>query len=62
MAAVPGSGWPIGDSIVRSTGGRWKIGESALGGARVEICWRRVQQRPDRSAGSRASAAADAGP
>jgi signal transduction histidine kinase len=55
-----GLGLAIGDSIVRSTGGRWKIGESTLGGARVEICWRRVQQRPDRSAaGSRASA--DAG-
>ncbi len=53
-----GLGLAIGDSIVRSTGGRWKIGESPLGGARVEICWRRVQQRPDRSAtGSRASAA-----
>jgi signal transduction histidine kinase len=58
-----GLGLAIGDSIVRSTGGRWKIGESTLGGARVEICWRRVQQRPDRSAaGSGASAAADAGP
>ncbi len=51
-----GLGLAIGDSIVRSTGGRWKIGESPLGGARVEICWRRAQHRPDRS-GSRASAA-----
>ena len=50
-----GLGLAIGDSIVRSTGGRWKIGESPLGGARVEICWRRAQHRPDRS-GSRASA------
>jgi signal transduction histidine kinase len=42
-----GLGLAIGDSIVRSTGGRWKIGESPLGGARVEVCWRRAQQRPD---------------
>ena len=44
-----GLGLAIGDSIVRSTGGRWKIGESPLGGARIEVCWRRVQQRPDRA-------------
>lgn len=57
-----GLGLAIGDSIVRSTGGRWKIGESPLGGARVEVCWRRAQQRPDRSAGSsRASATVSGG-
>ena len=57
-----GLGLAIGDSIVRSTGGRWKIGESPLGGARVEACWRRAQQRPDRSAASsRASAAVSGG-
>ncbi len=57
-----GLGLAIGDSIVRSTGGRWKIGESPLGGARVEACWRRAQQRPDRSApGTRASATVSGG-
>ncbi len=45
-----GLGLAIGDSIVRSTGGRWKIGESALGGARVEVCWRRAPQPPGLSA------------
>ena len=61
-----GLGLAIGDSIVRSTGGRWKIGESPLGGARVEVCWRGAQQRPDRSAASarpaRPSAADPAAP
>ena len=57
-----GLGLAIGDSIVRSTGGRWKVGESPLGGARVEACWRRAQQRPDRSAASsRASATVSGG-
>jgi signal transduction histidine kinase len=57
-----GLGLAIGDSIVRSTGGRWKIGESPLGGARVETCWRHAQQRPDRPAtGSRASATVGGG-
>jgi signal transduction histidine kinase len=41
-----GLGLAIADSIVRSTGGRWHVGESpALGGARMEVSWRRHQPR-----------------
>ncbi len=36
-----GLGLAIGDSIVRSTGGHWRISESALGGALFEVSWRR---------------------
>jgi signal transduction histidine kinase len=35
-----GLGLAIADSIVRSTGGRWRLGASAnLGGARMEVSW-----------------------
>src|SRR5216683_1921473 len=57
-----GLGLAIGDSIVRSTGGRWKIGESPLGGARVEVCWRRAQQRPDHRSAAGTSTGAGQGP
>jgi signal transduction histidine kinase len=47
-----GLGLAIADSIVRSTGGHWRIGESGLGGARFEVSWRRSPSRghgvPDR--------------
>ncbi len=44
-----GLGLAIADSIVRSTGGRWHVGESALlGGARLEVSWRRHQPRQAR--------------
>jgi signal transduction histidine kinase len=36
-----GLGLAIADSVVRSTSGRWKISDSALGGARMEVSWRR---------------------
>jgi len=35
-----GLGLAIGDSIVRSTGGRWQVGESSLGGALMAVSWR----------------------
>jgi signal transduction histidine kinase len=35
-----GLGLAIGDSIVRSTGGRWHVGTSPLGGALLEVSWR----------------------
>ena len=38
-----GLGLAIGDSIVRSTGGRWRIGDSPLGGALMEVSWRHSQ-------------------
>jgi signal transduction histidine kinase len=40
-----GLGLAIADSIVRSTGGHWRVGESGLGGALFEISWRRAVSR-----------------
>jgi len=50
-----GLGLAIADSIVRSTGGHWRIGESPLGGALFEVSWRAVS---DRRAGAGAKAVA----
>ncbi|HUY22982.1 MAG TPA: HAMP domain-containing sensor histidine kinase [Acidimicrobiales bacterium] len=36
-----GLGLAIADSIVRSTGGRWRIGDASIGGARMEVVWHR---------------------
>ena len=36
-----GLGLAIGDSIVRSTAGRWHIGDSPLGGALIMVTWKR---------------------
>jgi two-component system sensor histidine kinase TctE len=38
-----GLGLAIGDSIVRSTGGRWQVGDSPLGGALMAVSWRHAQ-------------------
>ena len=38
-----GLGLAIGDSIVRSTGGRWHVGDSPLGGALMSVSWRHAQ-------------------
>ncbi len=38
--AGAGLGLAIGDSIVRSTGGRWHVGDSPLGGALMSVSWR----------------------
>jgi signal transduction histidine kinase len=45
-----GLGLAIGDSIVRSTGGRWHVGDSPLGGAFMSVSWRHAQ--PGRTAAS----------
>ncbi|HEX5268794.1 MAG TPA: HAMP domain-containing sensor histidine kinase [Acidimicrobiales bacterium] len=37
-----GLGLAIADSVVSSTGGRWRIGESPSGGARMEVSWHRA--------------------
>jgi signal transduction histidine kinase len=45
---VPGGtglGLAIADSIVRSTEGRWRIGDSSLGGARMEVSWHHPNER-----------------
>jgi two-component system sensor histidine kinase TctE len=34
-----GLGLAIADSVVASTGGRWRIGRAAAGGARMEVSW-----------------------
>ena len=49
-----GLGLAIADSIVRSTGGRWRVGDSALGGAYFAVSWHRAHLRdagPDVIAG-----------
>jgi signal transduction histidine kinase len=40
-----GLGLAIADSIVKSTGGHWRISESPLGGALFEVSWRRPSAR-----------------
>ncbi len=40
-----GLGLAIGDAVVRSTGGRWLVGDSKLGGARMEVWWYRLHNR-----------------
>ena len=40
-----GLGLAIADSVVRSTGGTWAMGVAELGGARMEISWRKVVPR-----------------
>jgi signal transduction histidine kinase len=46
--AGAGLGLAIADSVVRSTHGEWTIGTSALGGARLEVSWRKAQSRKAR--------------
>jgi signal transduction histidine kinase len=46
-----GLGLAIADSIVRSTTGHWRIGESGLGGALFEVSWRRAAQRAEAGSG-----------
>ncbi|HEY6494399.1 MAG TPA: HAMP domain-containing sensor histidine kinase [Trebonia sp.] len=41
-----GLGLAIGDSIVRSTGGRWRVATSPLGGALMEVSWRHPRKLP----------------
>ena len=38
-----GLGLAIADSVVRSTGGRWEVGDALLGGARFEVLWHRAR-------------------
>jgi two-component system, OmpR family, sensor histidine kinase CiaH len=41
-----GLGLAIGDSIVRSTGGRWRVATSPLGGALFEVSWKHQHKLP----------------
>jgi signal transduction histidine kinase len=36
-----GLGLAIADSVVRATGGEWSVGDADLGGAHMEVSWRR---------------------
>jgi len=40
-----GLGLAIADSVVRATNGTWAIGDAALGGARMEVSWRKAPGR-----------------
>jgi two-component system OmpR family sensor kinase len=53
-----GLGLAIADSIVHSTGGRWLVGESELGGALFEVSWRAQGRDRAGSAGARRADAA----
>jgi C4-dicarboxylate-specific signal transduction histidine kinase len=48
-----GLGLAIGDAVVRATGGEWRVGDAALGGARMEVRWHRSSG--PRTSGPRAS-------
>jgi signal transduction histidine kinase len=54
-----GLGLAIGDSIVRSTGGKWQVAGSPLGGALMSVSWRHAQ--PHRPAAPRLGASGAAG-
>src|SRR6185437_1486709 len=41
-----GLGLAIADSVVRASSGTWHIGRSPLGGARMEVSWRRASTTP----------------
>jgi signal transduction histidine kinase len=37
-----GLGLAIADAVVRSTGGKWRVGDAPSGGAHMEVSWRRA--------------------
>jgi signal transduction histidine kinase len=41
-----GLGLAIADAVVRSTGGKWRVDDSPLGGARLQVTWHRSAHRP----------------
>jgi two-component system, OmpR family, sensor histidine kinase CiaH len=41
-----GLGLAIGDSVVRSTAGRWRVADSPLGGALFEVSWKHQRKLP----------------
>jgi signal transduction histidine kinase len=44
-----GLGLAIADAVVRSTGGRWRVGDSPLGGASMQVTWNRATYRAGRA-------------
>jgi signal transduction histidine kinase len=57
-----GLGLAIADSIVRSTGGHWRISDSPLGGALFEVSWRRPHGAGSPAAQSRPHLSPQPGP
>ncbi len=51
--AGTGLGLAIADSVVRSTQGAWEIGVSDLGGARMQVAWRRALPRKGKPSSTR---------
>jgi signal transduction histidine kinase len=47
-----GLGLAIADSVVRLTAGSWNVAESPLGGARMEVSWRRAPGDPPPATGT----------
>ncbi|HVX19940.1 MAG TPA: HAMP domain-containing sensor histidine kinase [Acidimicrobiales bacterium] len=47
-----GLGLAIADSVVRTTAGRWRVADSALGGALMEVSWRRGTGPPKAPGGT----------
>jgi signal transduction histidine kinase len=43
-----GLGLAIADSVVRATHGTWLVDESPLGGARMQVSWKRASARDAR--------------
>lgn len=43
--AGAGLGLAIADTVVRSTGGRWRVADSPTGGAEMEVSWHRANPR-----------------
>jgi signal transduction histidine kinase len=52
-AAGAGLGLAIADAIVRATNGRWRIGTSPAGGARMSVSWPRAFAGPREAAAAK---------
>ena len=48
-----GLGLAIADAIVRATGGRWQVGTSPAGGARMAVSWSPASVTPHQATGAR---------
>jgi signal transduction histidine kinase len=48
-----GLGLAIADAVVQATRGAWTVGRSPLGGAHMEVSWRRATRHPATTPGNR---------
>jgi signal transduction histidine kinase len=46
-----GLGLAIADTVVHATGGQWSVGDSPLGGARMEVSWHRARRDRNQATG-----------